>query len=681
MTRFTPFPAKAAMILALAVAAWAARPAFGQTMATTATTGESSADSDTLYFGQRAQTQQPKLYFGPIHGDLTLEYIYDHTHTSSSVTDSHESESMFQETLSLYTNGYIIHPNIVDLNLGVTGGLNQQHFETDDQSGNSNGTVYGWDVSATFFRNQPGNLTLYSRRNQTTQDIPFGPTQEITTTETGARLSYATAETNAQFNAYHQEDDQSALTLNGPDFKQTRDVVNGYGSWRPASNQTLNWSFGLERNEFDSGGTTTSQDTQTASLSHTLMFGEGNRHTLTSSLGYTNMSGSLEQEDLRWLENLHLWHTRNLESNYTYSYDQQTFGSDTTTQQFASADLRHQLYNSLYSTARVSWQDVSSDSNSFQIYTATLNESYQKQVPYGILHADLSLGWEKQIIDGTGPVEVTNQPTAFVGIDPITVSQPNAVPSSVILRDATTGRVYQQGTDYTVGSNPLGLTIDRTLGGNILPGQPLLMNYAYDPLNVDEITTNSLGLGTRYEITKGPLAGLTPYARFFGQNQQVSGGTADSNDVREYVLGVNYDIQELSLMVEREWYDSTLYPFDLWRAQARWNHNVTDNTQFAATASYTKTDYHDPGSHTDAYSLNAVLSHRLTLHLTGNVYATYTEANSDPGGKTTGMEEGIQIDWNYRDTHVYARIRNSTLNSDTSDRDFQFVQIGLTRKF
>ena len=207
------------------------------------------------------------------------------------------------------------------------------------------------------------------------------------------------------------------------------------------------------------------------------------------------------------------------------------------------------------------------------------------------------------------------------------------------------------------------------------------MNYEYDPLNADEIITNSLGAGTRYEITKGPLAGLTPYARFFGQNQQVSGGDASSNDVREYVLGVNYDIQELSLMVEREWYDSTLYPFELWRAEARWHHNVTDNTQFASTASYTTTNYHDPEAQSEAYSLNATLSHRITLHLTGIIYATYTQANSDPGGKTTGIEEGIQIDWNYRTTHVYARIRNSSLNSDTSDRDFQFVQIGLTRRF
>ena len=109
---------------------------------------------------------------------MTLEYIYDHTHTSSSGTDSNASEQMFQETLSLYTNGYIIHPNIVDLNLGVTGGLNQQRFESDDESASSNGTVYGWDISATFFRTQPGNLTLYSRRTQTTQDVPFGPHTE-----------------------------------------------------------------------------------------------------------------------------------------------------------------------------------------------------------------------------------------------------------------------------------------------------------------------------------------------------------------------------------------------------------------------------------------------------------------------------------------------------------------------
>jgi hypothetical protein len=278
-------------------------------------------------------------------------------------------------------------------------------------------------------------------------------------------------------------------------------------------------------------------------------------------------------------------------------------------------------------------------------------------------------------------VLISDQPISFVGIDPLTVSQPNAVPSTVLIRDAVSGRTYTEGLDYTVSQTPAGLQIDRVLGGNIAAGQPLLLTYDYDTPDANQIATTSYGADTRYEFTKGPLAGFAPYGRFYGQDQDVSGGTAVPTTVRDYALGVDYQYEGLTLRAEREWYNSNVFPYDAWRYEARLNQAISSYTTASANATYTDTQYHDPDQSAKSFSLSGSLSQRLTTELTMSVYAAYVHVLSDPGGRTQGLEEGLEVDWYHRDTNVYMLLRNSTLNSDVAEQQFQFFQIGLKRTF
>lgn len=640
-----------------------------------------AADSDTIYFGQKRQEQAPTLWLAPVHGYVDLIGNYNSSHISSDGVNARENGTLFQEELTLYTNGYIVHPNLVDMRFSITGGLEQDYFSTDQESGSANSTLYGWDIGVTFLRNEQGSLTLYSRRSESTFDVPFGPTEKLTTMTTGATLDYSTEGYSSQLDAFHEEDTQSGISQNNSGYSQTRDVVTGYGNARLSSTQTLNWMAGWTDNHFDSEGTSNEQQTTTGSLYHTAVFGENGRCSLTSSVGYTSQTGYFEANDFNWREHLHVWHTPDLETNYDYAYENQSFGGAQTESQFASADARYQLYNSLTTLGRISWLDVSSGDTSIQTYLANLSFNYAKKATDGTLYADMQLAREQQDINGSGPITVSDQPTAFAGIDPITVNQPNAIPSSVLLRDANSGRIYQEGIDYTVTSNPLGMQINRVLGGNIPTGQPLFLTYDYDPLNANEIVSNIFGLGGRYQFTKGPLAGLTPYAKFLAQNQTVKGGTAESNDVRDYIVGASYTVGELTLFGQREWFDSTLYPFESWRGEADWLHAVSSSTNVTLSAIFTETQYHQPDEQSQSYGLNASLSHRFSTHLSASLYAAYTYVETQPGGHSAGMEEGAEVDWNFRDTKVYMRVRNSGLNSNVSDQSYQFIQVGLSRSF
>ena len=530
-------------------------------------------------------------------------------------------------------------------------------------------------------RNQPAPVTLYSRRTDSTFNVPFGPTESVTTTTTGALVTYSTVESYAQLEAYHQEQTQSTFGSDNTTYAQTSDVFKGTGNSQISNNQSLNWNFDLENSSYDYGTGSSNQPSAGGSATHTATFGEGYRNSLTSGLSYSQVGGDFPTDNLRWNEHLHISHTPDFETNYDYTYQQLTYGNNTTQSQAAYVDARYQLYKSLTTIGRLRWEEASDSDVSTQTYSADLNLNYRKEVPSGMLFGDVNVGRQQEYINGSGSLVVAQEPIAFVGIDPVTVTQQNAIPASVLIRDVVSGRTYTAGTDYTVTPTGQGLQIDRVLGGNILAGRPLLLSYDYDSLNANEVTTNIYGTGWRYQFTKGPLAGLTPFARFAAQDQSVTGGTAQSNQVRDYTVGTSYQYKDLTITGQREWYKSTLYPYESWRGDARLNHRVADDTTLTAGVAINDTQYHDPEQHARSYAVSAGVSRQITTRLSISVYGAYADVKSDIGGETRGMEEGVEANWIYRDTKVYMRLRNATLNSNTADQNYQFFQVGLTRKF
>lgn len=663
----------AALMLA-AAAALCAAPVIAQEQPTT-------DDVGTIYFGQRRELDVPKFWLAPPSAILDLEAIHTRTKTSSSGGTQKTTETLFQEELTLFTHGHIVHPNLVDLRLSVTGGLSQSQNDSGGQSGNTNGVIYGWNVDALFLRNEPSNYNVYSQRTQSTIDVPFGPTYSSTTTRTGAQYNHRSIDGYVHLEAVMEQIEQGGLGFADEDYAEDRYAFVGDGQKFLSDTQTLTWGFGLE--EVTYGGTGSSSDEQSlhGSLGHSVDFGDDNRSSLSSGITYTQTTGGIDHHELNLAERLHLYHTPELETNYYYRFQQLTYGNGTANTHEAYMDARHKLYKSLETVGRLGAERREGENNTTDTYTADLYLNYRKKVPHGVLLADARSGYRVQQFDGSGSTLVPDQPVSFVDLDPIEVPQLGAVPESVLIRDAITGRTYISGIDYTVRDTPTGFEIDRVLGGNIIPGDPLLLSYTLDPLGTDQITTSSYGLGTRYQILDGPLAGFTPFARFYGQDQEISGGTAPQNNVRDYAAGLEYQTGDLQLRAEREWYNSTLYPFDAWRYEARYRHRLSSETSFTGNAVYTDTQYSDPDQSSQSLSLNGNVTRRISTRLYVSLYLSYARVESDPGGLTEGFEQGLEASWVHRKTKVYMRLRNSTLDSETSQQDFQYLQVGIRRYF
>jgi predicted porin len=211
----------------------------------------------------------------------------------------------------------------------------------------------------------------------------------------------------------------------------------------------------------------------------------------------------------------------------------------------------------------------------------------------------------------------------------------------------------------------------------------VLLNYVIGPQPESTLNTFQFSIGLRYDITRGFLQGFSPYARFGLVEQDVSGGggliIADS--IRDYIVGADYHIYDITLTAEYEDYQSKIIPFNAVRLSARYDHNFSSDTQVTLSTSYTLLDYTMQGERTENYLASVSFTHRLTrdLFLTGS--ANWIMVDDSIGGSTEGAQELLEVRWRRRQLELYARVRNSNLRGDQTSSDFQFVQVGLSRKF
>ena len=59
----------------------------------------------------------------------------------------------------------------------------------------------------------------------------------------------------------------------------------------------------------------------------------------------------------------------------------------------------------------------------------------------------------------------------------------------------------------------------------------------------------------------------------------------------------------------------------------------------------------------------------------------WQDVDDSSGLDSQAFEQGFELNWRYRQTEIYGRVRNSFRDSTTDDTAFQTFVVGLRRKF
>jgi hypothetical protein len=654
-----------------------------------------------VVLGRREKTQWLRL--DPAR--FTLDVLVQYQHDSISQPGGKEEASTLsiEETVTAATTGYIVHPNLVELDLSGTFGLAQRFFDnstggavagTSPGSQSENDILYAWDARAVFLRNQIAPVTLYTQRSQQNVSQDFGPTLQNTSTTYGLTWDYRDKSTPMRLNAYHREQDQQgvfdsrALLTRVNDFHLRQDTVELGGQRRITDHQSLAWQYtysNVDQTSADFGSD--KFDSHDASASYSAEFGKTYQHTFYSTLSYLTQSGDFAQDRLRFDDQLHLRHTPRFETDCNYTYTDDTIQGQRQTSHRATASFRHRLYESLITSGQAGVQLQDFDGGgSTNDHFATLSWTYTKQVPLGLFGADLALAYDLQDNSArTAPVNVADEPHVFTDPIGVVINQRSVVPSSIRITDRSGLILFRPNLDYLVVPFADRTEIRRVPTGLLPEGAGVLVDYALAPEPASTDSTTGFGVGARYTFERGPLAGLSLFARYFLQDQRIDTDQPDlfvPNDITETTVGIDYRLGDFTLAADHVWHDSTLDPYEATHVSVRFARRFRADTTLAASVAYSVIDYEQSlTNHIDLLTIAADVEHRFNRNLRGRITLLYRDENDSALGKTRGLEETFELRWQHRQTQVYVLFRNANYQTDTQDREFQFLQVGLRRDF
>lgn len=599
-----------------------------------------------------------------------------------------DTEDLFRETLSLSGRAFIGHRNLIDLNVSVQLGLEDSFLDSDTFARKEHDNTFRnlYDISALILGEGPAPLTVYTRRDQTLLDREFAASIDSTTTETGAFLLVKSDVAPTTFRYFHREQEQIDR-LGMLDFGLVQDTFEVESEIRLADKQRLSLDYTYDLIDEDlSFGATQQFDRHNALAVHTIDFGPEDRYNLRSSLRYFEQNGDINHRQVRWDETLLLRHTDRFETRYDLSVDDQTIEGQNQRMGLGAFSLRHRLFESLVTTARLggSATTIEDEFETTNVF-GDVGLQYTKAVPYGRLDASVGLGFNREDNGERGSeLAILNDSRVFSDPQPIVISRRNVVPGSIVVTDAANVRVFVQGVDYTVRVLPDRVEIRRLVGGAIADGQQVLVDYRVGPEPASTVDTVVGNFAVRYSITEGRLSGLDVYLTYQQVDQMLRKGsplTIVLDDTQRLVYGVEYRIWAFTFTGEQEHFDSSVTPFDALRLGARFDQRIGPSSALTVDLTREELDFPRDDNRVELNRITATWFQQLSSELDFRAHLLYRDERDRFSGNTRGFEQALEVHWTRAQTDVFASVRNAMLEGDNADTMFQTFTLNIRRSF
>ncbi len=615
---------------------------------------------------------------------------YDRNSIDSEGLGTREDEELlFRESVGIDSRFFLGHPNLVDVTAQASLGIEDNFIdsETEGLENEHETSLFNeFNINALVLGAGPAPVTLFARRNESLLDRAFIGSVDSRTTEFGGfvRTFLDTAPTTIGY-THRIEEQDDALGLN--DDTLTQDTFTVQTIWSPNDRHSLSFDYTLDfvdearANAFD-----TSFTRHDATLIHEYKFGADERHNLRSSLRLLDQSGDFEQRTARLFETLTLRHTDTFETRYDLTLEDRDIRGQSQNNYRGLVTARHELFDSLVTTATAgaSRFELSDENFTSDEYRAGVDWEYTKRVPLGRFDATLGLNYAMQEDSSRGEeIQFLDAPRTFPPAAPILLTGANILPNSVVVTDSSGVRRYVDGLDYRQRDFADRIEISRIVGGNITDGETVLIDYTLGPEPAATIDTFAFNIGTRYTIDEGPLTGLSPYAEYRDVSQEISPSspTRIPFDIRSFRGGADYRVGRFTFNGEYENQDSSISPFDAYRASARYDHRLGINAFFRADLSHETIDFQDDGSKIDLDRALVEYGYQFASGLQIRLRALYRYEQDSLAGDTEGFEQSVELDWQIRQTRIFASLRNAMLESENETSDSQTLIFGLRREF
>ncbi|MGA2500495.1 MAG: hypothetical protein ABSH20_22360 [Tepidisphaeraceae bacterium] len=315
---------------------------------------------------------------------------------------------------------------------------------------------------------------------------------------------------------------------------------------------------------------------------------------------------------------------------------------------------------------------------------ARLNCDYTRKVPLGELSATLGFNLDRQAYDAQNTEAHVIDTRTFDASQQIVIPYLGIKGNSIGIRNASGTRIYFQGPDYLTIYQHNRVVIQRIPGGSIAPNNTIMVDYDVTPKPANDVATDSINMGLRYDFKESILKGLGFYTRYLAQDQDISSdqpGAFIPDNVDTPVYGAEYRIWRLRFSAEHEDHNGDLMPFRSDQYIARYEDRIARDWRIAADITQVHTTYVDDNSNPVATTMSGNIEYRPTRNIRAGVTGGYLYLKDEINGGARGLEEQFDIKWTHRETTFKGQIRHASLETDTQDSSFLFFQISAERRF
>jgi hypothetical protein len=468
-----------------------------------------------------------------------------------------------EPTLGLGVHGSVYHSNLLEFNVATQDGLSWQQVTLDPPGGTneSTGFLQRYHASGNLLREKPCATSLFADKDLTYRDFDFFNRARVDSQRYGGNTGYAAGPVPFSLSALHLQENVTSGLLRNTSLDESTLTFNAQNE-RAKTGQT-EFTYVLDqfhRREEDIS--TISGVSNTADLFDTETWGADDWIKLRSMAFYHQLDDTtVGTRSLTSQENLDLEHSRDLTSNYRYSYNLRKSGPVDSDSHEAGALVRHQLYESLTSIFDVHGSTLSSSSSGTTFestrYGVGVNESYTKRLSdEGRLNLgyDIRLDHERRETIGQILFVADESHTLTDGVFTF-LSQPRVVNVSSVTDPANVP--YTEGLDYILIPHGELTEIRRVIGGLIPNGGTVLVDYTAAALPPDEFSTLSQFAQVRLELFDRLIAlyGTLNLVDNYG------GKSLILQKITDKVVGVEFSRQWLRAGAEYEDFVSNLSPF------------------------------------------------------------------------------------------------------------------------
>jgi hypothetical protein len=390
----------------------------------------------------------------------------------------------FRESMTLETNGWIYHPNLMDFHLALEPELQQESFRqnqvatTPTHSYDRDTSILAYDVGATLLKRKPLSLNFFANRKTGQIDFTNAPDSDIESETLGTRLNFNNPTLPVSIALIHRKFDQTGFYQSEEDRDEAQVKIRHNAKKSVTQMNMLYYNTDTTNTTFEA--TDISSKTMSTELTNAYFITDDNRVRLDSQI--YNMQADyngLEQNTWILSENLFWTHSKNLLTRYRADYNRREFSGSVNDETRFSAGLTHHLHDRLTTDLGAAVVTNKFDGGSEDLYKSNLGFLYRRPIDWGSVELGAAYDYGITKRSGTEKIIPTEERlTLSIGTETL-FDKENVDLGSIVVTDITGATVYAENIDYQVTMVGPNVSISRTLLGAIADGQQVNVHYSY----------------------------------------------------------------------------------------------------------------------------------------------------------------------------------------------------------